>query len=140
MRENFVNGYTGCPGAAAQELGVLGHNHGQLVVGVGAFKAGGQIPGVELTADLLDLAGLRILPAQIDRCDATVRPRLEIQRIQSGGVVPGPQFAGIHGIVPEILVGDCSILITNQAVTSHDLRVEIDLHFGILGDCLQGAG
>ena len=49
-------------------------------------------------------------------------------------------LTGIDGVVAEVLVGDITIFVANQAVVGHHIGVEIDLDFGIQGDDLQGGG
>jgi hypothetical protein len=52
--------------------------------------------------------------------------------------VTGPDFTGVNGIIAEILVGHGPILIADQSVLADNIGVEVDLHFGVNGDGLEG--
>ena len=130
----------GRPRAVAQQFGVLGHDHGQLVAGIGLLEALGQVPGVEVAVDLGHLVGVGVFPAQLDGGDAAIRIRAEGDGIQGGGAVPGADLTGIDGIIAEVLVGDIPVLVSDQAVVGDHIGVEIDLDLGIQGDDLQGGG
>ena len=52
----------------------------------------------------------------------------------------GTDLARIHRVVAEVLVGHVAVFVTQQPVAVDGLRVEIDLHLGVLGDNLERSG
>ena len=87
----------GSPGAVAQQFGVLGHDHGQLVAGIGLSKLGGQIPGVEVAVDLGHLVGVGIFPAQLDGGDPPIRVRAEGSRRTGRWRCARPDLTSVDG-------------------------------------------
>jgi len=137
---DLIQGGVGGPRALAQDLGVLGGEHCQLVTGGGAFEAAVQVPGVQVAVDLVHFVGLWVFPAQLHGGDAPLGVGLEHHGVHGSGAVTSTQLAGIHTVVPEILVGDGAVLVADQAVVGDHVGVEVDLHAGVAGDGLQGGG
>jgi hypothetical protein len=123
-----------------QQFSVLGHDNGQLVAGISALKALGQIPGVEVAVDLGHLVGVGIFPPQLHDGNGPIGIEAEGDGVQGGGGVPGTDLASVDGVIAEILVSDIAVLVPDQAVVGHHIRVEIHLDLGVQGDDLRGGG
>ena len=59
--------------------------------------------------------------------------------VQSGDVMPRPNFTSIHIVVAEVIIGDIAVFKANQAIAFNTLFIEVNLNFGIFPDHLQGA-
>ena len=99
----------------AEHIGVLGHDHRQLVAGVGLFEAGSQIPGIEVAIDLGHLVGIGVFPAQLDGGDASIGIGAEGDGVEGGGTMSSADLTSIHGIIAEILVSDIPVFVPDQA-------------------------
>ena len=51
----------------------------------------------------------------------------------------GADLSRIHGVITEALIGDVTVLIADQAISTDGLWVELDLRLGVRRDGLQGA-
>ncbi len=126
--------------AGAQHLGIGPHHHCQAVVRIGILKGGSQVPGVEIAIDFAGLAGVGILPAQLDGSHAPIRARNQFHFVESRCRHPRADLAGVHTVIAEVLIGHLAVLITDQAVVGHHVGVEIHLHLGVVGNHLQAGG
>ena len=82
---------------------------------------------------------VRVLVADMHRADPAPSAVVELQLVQRGDAVVGPDFPGIHRVIPEVLVGYPPVLVAQQPVAADHLRVEVHLDLGVLGDYLKGA-
>ncbi len=128
------------PVAAAKDLGELSDHCRQLEARGGFIKGDRQIAAMELLVDLGDFVEPDILVPHVDGSQGPLRTLTELLFIKSSNAVSGTDLARIHRVVAEVLVGLVAVFVTQQPVAVDGLRVEIDLHLGVLGDNLERSG
>ena len=51
--------------------------------------------------------------------------------------MPGADLPGVNGVIAELVIFEVTVLIAEQAESTDDVRIEIDLNFRVFGDDLQ---
>ena len=128
------------PIAFAEDFGKLGDDRGQgerVADGVGACC---DLGGVKASADFRDLIGVRVFVADGGCGELAGFFGPEFEFVEGGGCVACTDFAAVHGVVAEVLIGDVAVFITDEAIAADDVGIEVYLDFDITGDDLQGAG
>ena len=106
----------------------------------GALVDGGGALGVTELAGALDRSAAVVEVADGGLHERPVAGALaQLHVIQRGRGVPGEDLAAVDGVVAEVVVGDVAVLVAEQPVALHRVRVELDLGLGVLRRDDQGS-
>src|SRR5690606_40984676 len=111
---------------AAERLGGHGHGGGEAEVRGGTLERAGEAVTSEGEGGLGRAGAGRRLGAHADGGEGVVLTG-ERDLVEGGHAVARADLAGVDLVVAEVFVGDVTVLVAEQPVPGHGLRVELDL-------------